>query len=58
MVLEIDERSLEGVHKYLPANNLCITNLLKDQVQRNGDPDFIYRKIESAITDKNDIILK
>ena len=39
MVLEIDERSMPEIHKYLPANNLCITNLLKDQVQRNGDPD-------------------
>lgn len=57
MVLEIDERSLEGIHKHLPANNLCITNLLKDQVQRNGDPDFIYRKIESAVTDKMTLFL-
>ena len=57
MVLEIDERSLANIHKYLPANNLCITNLLKDQVQRNGDPDFIYRKIESAITDKMTLFL-
>jgi len=49
MVLEIDERSLVGIHKYLPANNLCITNLLKDQVQRNGDPDFIYKKFETVV---------
>ena len=49
MVLEIDERSLVGIYKYLPANNLCITNLLKDQVQRNGEPDYIYQKIKSVI---------
>lgn len=57
MVLEIDERSIQEIHKYLPANNLCITNLLKDQVQRNGDPDFIYRKIASVITDKMTLFL-
>ena len=57
MVLEIDERSLAGIHKYLPANNLCITNLLKDQVQRNGDPDFIYKKIASVISKKMTLFL-
>ena len=49
MVLEIDERSLEGIYKQLPAGKLCITNLLKDQAQRNGDPDFIYSKFEKVI---------
>lgn len=57
MVLEIDERSLEGIYKYLPANNLCITNLLKDQVQRNGDPNFIYKKIESVLNEKMTLFL-
>ncbi len=49
LVLEIDERSLPAIHKVLPAHNLCITNLQKDQVQRNGDPDFIYSKFENVI---------
>lgn len=49
LVLEIDERSLPSIHKVLPAKNLVITNLQKDQVQRNGDPDFIYRKFENVI---------
>ena len=46
---EIDERSLAHIHEYLPANNLCITNLQKDQVQRNGEPDYIYQKIKKVI---------
>lgn len=50
MVLEIDERSLPAIRKVLPGRNLGITNLQKDQVQRNGDPDFIYRKIRGAIS--------
>ena len=46
---EIDERSLPNIYKLLPAKNLCITNLQKDQVQRNGEPDFIYQKVRSVI---------
>lgn len=50
LVLEIDERSFPIIRKVLPGRNLGLTNLQKDQVQRNGDPDFILRKIRSAIT--------
>lgn len=52
LVLEIDERSLKNIYKVLPAKNLCISNLQKDQAQRNGDPDFIYQMFKNAI-DKN-----
>ena len=49
LVLEIDERSLRNIFKVLPAKNLCISNLQKDQVQRNGDPDFIYQMFKNAL---------
>ena len=55
LVLEIDERSLPGIRKMLPGRNLGLTNLQKDQVQRNGDPDFILRKIRSSVS--NDMTL-
>ena len=51
LVLEIDERSFPLIRKVLPGKNLGLTNLQKDQVQRNGDPDFIYRKIRGAISE-------
>lgn len=57
LILEIDERSLESIRKVLPAKNLCITNLQKDQVQRNGDPDFIYQMFKRAITKDMTLIL-
>ena len=50
IVLEIDERSFPSIRKVLSGKNLGLTNLQKDQVQRNGDPDFILRKIRSAIS--------
>lgn len=49
LVLEIDERSFPAIYKLLPAKHMGITNLQKDQAQRNGDPDFIYRKFKNAI---------
>ena len=48
-VFETDERYLYKISEQLPCSNLLITNLQKDQVQRNGDPDFIYRKIARVI---------
>lgn len=48
-VFETDERYLPLIYDQLPAKNLLVTNLQKDQVQRNGDPDFIYRKIAAIL---------
>ena len=49
IIFETDERYLPLIYKQLPAENIMITNLQKDQVQRNGDPDFIYRKLFNVI---------
>lgn len=48
-IFEIDERTLKNFLKNIPAKNLVITNIQKDQVCRNGDPDYIYKIIESVI---------
>ncbi len=53
MIFETDERYLKQIYNQLPAKNICITNLQKDQVQRNGEPDFIYQKIKEVMN--NDI---
>lgn len=50
-IFETDERFLPLIKEQLHAKNLLITNLQKDQVQRNGDPDFIYRKLKSVISE-------
>ena len=49
LVLEIDERSFPLIRKQLPGRRMGLTNLQKDQVQRNGDPDFILRKFRGAV---------
>lgn len=50
-IFETDERFLPLIREQLHAENVLITNLQKDQVQRNGDPDFIYRKLSKAFSD-------
>ena len=50
MVFETDERYLQYIYKLLPAKNICITNIQKDQVQRNGEPDYIYKKNKKCYT--------
>lgn len=57
LILEIDERSLAGVKKDLAAEMICVTNIQKDQVQRNGDPDYIYQKVLSAIDDSVTVVV-
>ena len=51
VIMETDERFLPIIHKQLPARHLCVTNVQKDQVQRNGEPEIIRRKILSVIND-------
>lgn len=55
-VFETDERYLHQIREQVPCANLLVTNLEKDQVQRNGDPDFVYSKI-AAVADAFDMRL-
>lgn len=49
VVMETDERYISRIREQLPAKYLGISNIQKDQVQRNGEPSFIRNKIRSAI---------
>lgn len=49
LVMETDERYVARIRKQIPAKYLCVTNIQKDQVQRNGEPAFIRKKIQQAI---------
>lgn len=51
VLLETDERFMPIIRKQLPAKHICVTNIQKDQVQRNGEPDIIWKKIASALDD-------
>ncbi|MDO4732643.1 MAG: MurT ligase domain-containing protein [Bacillota bacterium] len=49
IIMETDERYLPIIQQELPCGQLLVTNIQKDQVQRNGEPDLIRRKISSVI---------
>ncbi|MBQ6622047.1 MAG: DUF1727 domain-containing protein [Mogibacterium sp.] len=49
VVMETDERYLRLIRAQLPAKHLIITNIQKDQTQRNGEPGVIARKIAEAM---------
>lgn len=51
-VLESDEAYLTKLFDYLPANQLLVTNLFRDQLDRYGELDTTAKKIQEAI-DKN-----
>ena len=55
IIMETDERFLPIISRQLPPAWLCVTNIQKDQVQRNGEPDIIYRKIASSL--RSDTVL-
>lgn len=52
LIFETDERTLPLIYPQIPAKNIIIINLQKDQIQRNGDPDFIYRKLMHTFNSK------
>ena len=57
LVLEVDERSLSHIAEDLKPGHLCVVNIQKDQVQRNGDPDYICQMIKNVVSSLNGLTL-
>lgn len=57
VVLEVDERFLPLISKTLRPDTILVTNVLKDQSQRNGEPGVILQKIASAMRPDTRLIL-
>ncbi len=51
ILIEVDERSFPYIIKHLKGRNIVITNIMQDQVHRNGDPDFIYQLLRRNMPD-------
>ncbi len=49
VVLETDERYSPLIYKHFQPDYFLVTNLFRDQVVRNGNPDIIFDKISQAI---------
>ena len=57
VVMETDERYVARIRKQIPGRYLGITNIQKDQVQRNGEPSFIAEKIREAMESDMNVFL-
>lgn len=57
LLLECDERSTVQIFRYFPPKQLVITNLFRDQLTRNGHPEWIYDVILPAIPEEAELIL-
>ena len=57
VVMETDERYIHLIREQLPAKYVCVTNVQKDQAQRNGEPSFILNKLKKFITPDVTLVL-
>ncbi len=49
VVMETDERFLQFIRAQLPAKYVCVTNVQRDQCQRNGEPSYIMGRVSNAL---------
>ena len=56
-VLEVDERSAPRVFPYVVPQYLCVTNLFRDSIMRNGHPDYIAGILDKNIPKETKLIL-
>lgn len=56
LLLESDERYAQYSFKYFAPTHYVITNLYRDQMTRNGHPEFVINEIKKSIK-KNSILI-
>ena len=57
LILEVDERYLKLITKYITPNYLVINNLTRDQPPRQGDFDIVFGEILKGIPESTHIIV-
>ncbi|MGN0453385.1 MAG: MurT ligase domain-containing protein [Ruminococcus sp.] len=57
VLMESDERYARHTFKYFKPNHLIITNLYRDQLTRNGHPEWVYDVIAECMDDSMELIL-
>jgi UDP-N-acetylmuramyl tripeptide synthase len=56
-ILEVDERSLPYVYESFPARHAVVTNVMQDQVHRNGEPDLVHSIFRSVFNSNMSLTL-
>ena len=57
LLIESDERYTKYTFKWFKPTHYVITNLYRDQLTRNGHPEWVYSAIEESISDDTTLIL-
>ena len=57
LILESDERYAKHSFKYFAPTHYVITNLYRDQLTRNGHPEWVYKSVKESIRDESTLIL-
>ena len=57
LLIESDERFARYTFKYIKPTHYVITNLYRDQLTRNGHPEWVYDALADSICDGTQLIL-
>lgn len=57
LLIESDERFARYTFKYIKPSHYVITNLYRDQLTRNGHPEWVYEALADSIYDETTLIL-
>lgn len=57
LLLETDERYAKYTFKHFAPTHYVVTNLYRDQMTRNGNPEFVLREIKKSISPKSVLVL-
>lgn len=57
LLIESDERYAKYTFKYFKPTHFVITNLYRDQLTRNGHPQWVWNAIKESIGDESKLIL-
>lgn len=57
MIIEVDERYVKEVFKYITPKYFIINNLSRDQLARNGHFDIVFNEINNSIKDETTLFL-
>ena len=57
LLIESDERYAQYTFKYFAPTHYVVTNLYRDQLTRNGHPEWIYDCLKNSIHDETQLIL-
>lgn len=57
LLIESDERFARYTFKYIQPTHYVITNLYRDQLTRNGHPEWVYDALLDSLTDGTQLIL-